>query len=460
MLRRKWSDIPFVPARVPLYYGWIILVLGSLGFVASVPGQTVGVSVFTDFLIRDLGLSRVHLSLAYLFGTLSSAFLLTFAGRVYDRLGARVVGTVVALFLGAHLLVLSKADVIVAGLDRLLAFLPTGLPAFLFMIPGFFLLRFFGQGVMTLVSRNMVMKWFRARRGLANGILGVFMAFAFSYSPKLLNTLVESLGWQGSWFWMGLVIGIGFALIFALLARDNPASCSLEPDGKAPVVHKRKRKEVQRTGDRLPPVRDYTLPEARRSYVFWIYTMALFLSGLFLTAFTFHVVSIFETIGMNRLQAVSVFLPTAVVSVIVNLAASWASDYTRIKYLLLIHIAGVLLSLVALIRLGPGLMYVLLILGNGISGGTFGLLSTVTWPRFFGLSHLGAISGYSTGWIIAGSAVGPYLFSLSLEHTGSYVTVGYACLVVGGVLLVLALKANPPDQREQPARSAEQEDNS
>ena len=41
----------------------------------------------------------------------------------------------------------------------------------------FFLLRLSGQGVLTLCSRNMVMKWFNRRRGIASGITGI-MVFA------------------------------------------------------------------------------------------------------------------------------------------------------------------------------------------------------------------------------------------------------------------------------------------
>ena len=60
---------PFDPARVPFYYGWVVLVVGTVGILASVPGQTAGVSVFTDDLIETTGLSRLQLANAYLIGT-------------------------------------------------------------------------------------------------------------------------------------------------------------------------------------------------------------------------------------------------------------------------------------------------------------------------------------------------------------------------------------------------------
>ena len=65
----------------PFFYGYIIIFSGTIGVLMSAPGQTIGISVFTDFLIDALGITRDSLSLAYLIGTMSSSFLLTRAGK-------------------------------------------------------------------------------------------------------------------------------------------------------------------------------------------------------------------------------------------------------------------------------------------------------------------------------------------------------------------------------------------
>ncbi len=431
------ANIPFAPSRVPFFYGWVILALGALSYVMTVPGQTVGVSVFTDFLIEELKLSRVNLSLAYMIGTISSALLLSTAGKVYDRRGARAVGTVTALLFGALLLILSQADSIVFGLTAILGAALQGAIAFCFMSVGFFALRFLAQGVLSLVSRNMVMKWFDVRRGFVNGILGLCIAFGFSYSPRLLNALIEHYTWRGTWKLLGLFIGVGFALVFLLLARDNPAECGLQPDGARPVVRKKRAIKSR-------PERDFTLPEARRSFAFWMYTLVMALCGLYITGLTFHLVSIFAESGMDRATAVSIFLPASVISVGLNFALSWASDYIKLKYILIVEVAGILVSSGAFAFLDPGLMFMLLIIGNGIVFGAFGVVSTVTWPRFFGAAHLGAISGFAMGWVVGGSAVGPYLFSLSFRFTGSYAGAGYLSFGAAVLLLVLSFRAERP----------------
>jgi MFS family permease len=82
--------------RSPIFYGWIVLAAGTFGIMATLPGQTVGVSVFLDEIIRDLGLSRSLVSTLYLVGTLAGSFVLPFVGRFIDRRGPRLTVVVVA----------------------------------------------------------------------------------------------------------------------------------------------------------------------------------------------------------------------------------------------------------------------------------------------------------------------------------------------------------------------------
>jgi hypothetical protein len=88
----------------PFYYGWIILIVGSIGVLASIPGQTMGVSVFTDHFIEHLQLSRVRISTAYMIGTLTSSLVIPRAGVFYDRMGARLTASIAAISLALFLL--------------------------------------------------------------------------------------------------------------------------------------------------------------------------------------------------------------------------------------------------------------------------------------------------------------------------------------------------------------------
>ena len=76
-LQRSW-----VVEHAPFYYGWIVLLAGTFGIMMTTPGQTVGVSVFLDKIIADLGLPRATVSLLYTIGTLIGSFSLPFVGRL------------------------------------------------------------------------------------------------------------------------------------------------------------------------------------------------------------------------------------------------------------------------------------------------------------------------------------------------------------------------------------------
>ena len=431
----KTTSFPFRVNKFPFFYGWIILIAGTVGVVMSIPGQTMGVSVFTDFLIDALKIERTNLSLAYLIGTVISGFMITGAGKYYDKYGARVMAMAAGFLLGLIVIGMTKIDVLLKYASSLLTSIDHEVLAIVILIIGFWGIRFFGQGILTMVSRNMVMKWFDEKRGMANAIMGVFVSFGFSYAPRLFNNMIESSGWRGAWLEIGLIAGLGFVVFALLFFRDNAIDCGLQPDGKL------KRKAAAKK--KLGHDKEFTLKQAKAKYSFWIFNLAIALNALFVTALTFNVVSIFGEAGFDRETAISIFLPASFVAVSFNFIGGWISDYIKLKYLLMINMLGIILAGFALIQLDSlKIAYVLLIAGNGIMSGLFSVINTVTWPRFFGIKNLGAISGYAMSWTVIASAFGPFLFSLSLKYLGTYTLGIVFCMLVAATLFVLGIKAN------------------
>ena len=425
------ARFPFNPARLPVFYGFGVLFFGTLGILASAPGQTVGVSVFTDHLIEALSISRTELSLTYLVGTVSSALLLAQAGKLYDYFGGRLVATAAALLLSLVLLGLTVVP-------RAAAALGGGVPALVVMTLGFFLLRFSGQGMLNLASRNMVMEWFDERRGLANAFMGISISFGFSAAPRLFDALIGGLGWQGAWRALGLGIVV-FGVIAFLFYRDTPEAHGLLPDG--PLRGRGRRQHAETS-----PGESFTAAEARRTYTFWLFASTLVLTGLVMTAYTFHIVSIFDDAGMSRSRAVGVFLPAAVVAVMVEIVGSYVSDFIRLKYLAMVQLSGLMILAASIAALGnSGAAYPGLIVGMGMMQGMFGIMANVTWPRFFGRGHLGAVAGFAMALNVAGTAVGPYAFSFARDLTGGYAAPALACAAVGAVLFLGAPRANRPE---------------
>jgi len=421
-------------SKFPFFYGYVIIFSGTLGVVMSAPGQTIGISVFTDFLIDELNMPRESFSLAYMIGTLASSFLLTRAGAFFDRFGARVTSVLAALFLGLSLFYLSEIISVTSFIKHLFSGENHLVIVFITLGFGFFSVRFFGQGILTMASRNMVMKWFDKRRGMASAFIGISISFGFSYAPKLFDQLISAYGWQGAWQVLAVATGIFFMIFAAITYRDNPFDYGLIADGKK-IISSKKNAPVYH------PVRDYTLNEARRTYSFWVFNLGLTMQALYGTAITFHIVDIFKSVGYSRQDAISIFLPMAVIAVIVQIIGGYLADFIKMRYLLTVEIMGMIISMAGLTLLGYEWSIYLIFAGSGISSGLFGVVSSVTWPRFFGIKHLGKISGFNMAWIVAGSAIGPYMFSLLYNFEGSYKIPGLVCLVITVVLLVMFFKA-------------------
>ena len=387
----------------------------------SVPGQTMGIAVFTDPFIEAFGLTRTELSLAYLFGTVSSSFFLTTAGRWFDRFGGRLMVTASSIALGAMVVFISVTD-------QLADLLGTGFAPFALIFIGYFGVRFFGQGVLTSCSRNVLMSWFIRRRGLVAGVRGVFVSIGFSLAPLLLAWLIAIFGWREALWVLAAIVGLIFPVLTYLFLRDSPASVGLIADGNG-----------SSGSATLQEAPSKTLQEARWSPILWLYTSSLAIHAFFGTALTFHVVSIFSEAGRDAREAFGYFLPAAVFSTTVNLLASSVVDRYPLKPFLLFMLMAFTLGAIGLLNLERTWGYWMLAAGFGAGGGLWGVISNLAFIRFFGPNHLGEVSGFNTSVTVFASAIGPAAFSLALDIFGAYHAAVYACIVVLIILLVAAV---------------------
>lgn len=421
------------PKKSPVYYGYIVLFIGTIGVYASVPGQTVGVSVFTDPLKDALGLTRNQFSNAYMIGTLMSSFFVSRAGVLFDRFGARYVAFFATLILACALLLCSVSVQISEGIQYVLHVNSWAVP-FVLITTLFFLMRFSGQGVLTMASRNMVMMWFDKNRGKVNSISSIAISLGFSSSPILLNGLIDDHGWEVSWQILALCLII-FSFFILQLYRNKPEDFDLQVDGK--LV---KGDEIQLEEKEL----NLTLKQAIKTRAFWMFGLILAFNSFLITGFTFHVISIFSSQGYTKEQAIAIFLPISVIAITVSLIGNVLSDYINHKIYLYLMLASGILASCGLIYLSSLIGVYVLIGGLGILGGLFAVVHAVTWPRFFGRDHLGAITGKVMSFLVIASAVAPSLFSYSYTKLGSYSFIGYLNLIFLFFLVIGSFKVVKP----------------
>jgi MFS transporter, OFA family, oxalate/formate antiporter len=431
---------PFDVSKSPVFYGWVVWFISTLGFLMSIPGQTMGMAVFTDTFIEVLGLSRTELSVAYLLGTIGSSFFLTRAGRLYDRIGARIIVIASSLALALTLVAISRLDLVSRSLSSFLqvSFVAITFPA---IVLCYFGVRLSGQGILTNACRNVLLVWFEKRRGFVGGLRGVFVSLGFSISPLVLAWMIAQFGWRGALTYLAVMIGIVFVIIAAIFLRDTPESCGVLPDGKIAGPESEFAAETKIAG--MP------LVDAKKNAVFWVYSLALGLYGLFITAVTFHIVAIFAEVGRSSVEAFAYFLPQAIFSTLINLSASWFADSRPLKPFLLLLLLGLIVGSVGVLNLHQWYGYWLMILGFGTGGGLWGLISNLAFIRHFGRKHLGEISGFNISIAVFASAIGPLLFSLGFDIFNTFAAALWLSIAMTSALLVVAIKTN----LSEPARA-------
>ena len=392
---------PFNPAKLPFYYGWAIVIVGSIGVLASVPGQTVGVSVFTDHISEATGLSRLQLSIAYLCGTGASAIALPIGGRWIDRYGSRVVSFGATIGLSLTLIGLS----FITSMST-----PVGMAA---MIIGFGLIRFTGQGLLTLSSRTMISQWFDARRGLVNSVSNSVVGFSFSLAPAILFGLIETSGFRVAWRQMAIGLALGFGLIVLVFFRDTPESSGLEVDGDASLAERI-------MGKAASTVASVDRSVALRDIRFWIVTLPVAGQAAITTALTFHIVDFGREVGMQDSEIIKIFLPIALVSVPVSILGGWLVDrVSPIQVAVAMSISQLIMYL-TVSEIASSRWRIVAIISWGIAQGCYAPLTSSAIPRFFGRTHLGAINGAQMSAMVFGSAIGPAFFASIEQFQGSY----------------------------------------
>lgn len=390
--------------RSPIPYAWVVLAAAAVGVIMTTPGQTVGVSVFIDRIIADLGISRATVSLLYTVGTLAGSLALPFVGRFIDRRGPRL-----------SVILISAAFALACvymGQVRSLAAVALG----------FVLIRGLGQGSLSLVSLHVVNVWFVRRRGLAVGLLGLGFAVATAFFPPLIESAIDAFGWRRAYALLGLLVAVTILPLGALLFRGHPERFGRLPDtGRLDGADP--------TAPPTPAEADLTLGEARRSAAFWLFAGGDIAIAALSTALVFHHFDLMAAGGLDRAAAAALFVPLGAATAGANLLGGVLMDRVRPRYLLAAML-GLMAAALLLAGLGSGGAAVLVYGGLlGAASGTRNAVSGAVYAHLFGRLHIGSIKGLANTLTVAGTAAGPLLLALGRDAFGSY----------GPALVLLAL---------------------
>lgn len=398
----------------PTFYGWRILALASVTAALTGPGQTLGVSIFVDHFITDLGLGRSQVSSAYLVGTLGASLALPWIGHRIDLVGVRRAMTIVGAVFGAALVGMA------------------GVQGFVSLTIGFVAIRLFGQGSLMLVSTIAVTLWFDRIRGTALGIFNTSNRLLMSIVPVGLSFVIAAYDWRLAWVTAGVVVWLVVIPIARFGLIDRPADIGQLPDGARPATE----------ASVVVDAPSSTRTEALRTKKFWVLAATSASIGMISTALNFHQISLLGAAGLSPTEAAIMFLPQVLGAAIGGIAFGWMADRLTGRALIPMAMALLASSLLLASNLTPGWSIVLYALCLGTAAGSSRSIISTLLPRWFGVLHIGAIQGTATLITVASTALGPVAFSLAWDLSGSYDSVAqwFALIPVAAGLAGLTLK--------------------
>ncbi len=372
----------------------------------TAPGQTAGLSVFTDPLIEELSIDRSAISLSYLIGTLAGAAAQPLIGRASDRWDVRKVIIGIGLCFAAVLFALSFVTEVL------------GLTA------GFVGVRMAGQGALSLAVTTAVARSVTHRRGLALGISAAIGSAGISLAPIGMERLVSIFGMDATWRLQAVAVLVIVTVAALLIRPACPAS-----------------------GSPSEQVSDgWTVREARRTGMFWLIAAAVSTTSMLGTGLMFHQIAVLGEQGLSSFEAAANFLPQTVTALLATLLVGSLIDRQDPRIFVVTGMAAMASALLFLPLASPGWTAVMYGLILGVAGGTLRGMEAAAFARYYGVAHIGAIRGLATLMSLAASAVGPYLLALGAELTGGFALPSAAVSALPIGVIVAAFIVKPPQR--------------
>lgn len=386
-----------LPVNPPFYYGWIIVFMSALAIFFSGPGQTYSISIFIDAYLSYFGWSSTLISTMYLFATLLAGFLLFIVGRLVDKFGQRRMTVIVATLLAVACLFNS----FILG------------PTMLFI--GFFMLRLFGQGSMTLIPGTLIPQWFVNKRGRALSFMAFGSFLSAAALPPFNAWLIDQVGWQVSWLvWASLMMFIFVPLAFIFI-RNRPEDVGLHPDNLSDD-------EVSEKGSKTSSIYEeaWTVKEAMRTKEFWLLLFCVAVPSMVNTGIVFHFVPILAESGIGRTHAAFILSIMAIVAFPITFLAGFIVERVKANYVLGLAFLGQIGIMVLLVQTDSYTAAILFGVARGLVGGFEAISLGIIFPNYFGRANIGSIKGVSATIMVIGSAFGPLPFALAYDRFGSY----------------------------------------
>jgi MFS family permease len=346
-------------------------------------GQTFFIGLSGNDLRATFHLSAGGFGWLYMLATLASALTLPWLGRTLDLMP----GWKVARF---TMPALALACVLIAIAPNLVAL--TG---------AIYLLRLFGQGMMTETAYTEIGRWFVANRGRAMSLIVPGLQAGSAILPALVVLIHRLTGnWHLVWFASAAVIVlVGLPAIVALMRVE-----------RVPRSHEAK------AGSRRA-ARDWTRGEVIRDPILYLLLSGTLAPAFIATVILFHQGYLISLRHYDPLAFAGSFPVMSLATIVFGFVCGHLIDRVGALRLLPFFLGPLAIASLAVALITPvwGIYVFMLLLG--VSNGFTQTLLGALWPEVYGLANLGGIRAITVSGMVLASALGPGI-------TGEFIDLG------------------------------------
>ncbi|MBU4530458.1 MAG: MFS transporter [Hoeflea sp.] len=372
-------------------------------------GQTYFIALSAGDIRTEYGLSHGGFGTLYMLATLASAASLPLIGRVIDRIS--VASTVL---LAAPILAI--ACILMAWSNSLVV-----------LVLAIYLLRLFGQGMLSHIAFTAMGRWFAAQRGRAVSLTAIGVNVGEAVFPISFVAVAALIGWRGSWLLAaGVLMLVALPAIYSLLKRERtPQSVVQDPN--------------------LPVAREWTRGEVVRDPLFWAALMGVLAPPFIGTTVFFHQVYLSQLRGWDPSVFAASFAIMSAMTILFALIAGQLIDrFSAIRILPSFLLPLSLSCFVLASTEAPWGAYAFMAL-MGVSYGFSSTLFGALWPELYGTRNLGAIRSLIVAFMVFATAVGPgltgWLIDAGVSYPGQIVAMGVYCAVMIMIMTLVSRRA-------------------
>ncbi len=349
-------------------------------------------------------------------GTLLSALVLPWSGRQLDRFDLGRFTLAVCIGLTAACLAMASTAGVV------------------WLIAAVFLLRQFGQGLMSMTAMTSMARYFDANRGKAISIGAVGLAIGEAGLPFLAVLAIGAIGWRPTYVATSVIVALAIAPAAWWLLKGHGERHRRHLEAHhAPVLS-------------TDGGRSWTRAEVLRDARFYLLMVGMMAPSLVMTGMFFHHLHLADVKGWSHAWITGNYAVYAVVITVTMLVAGRLVDRFGAVRLMPLHLLPMGLGMVVLAAFdAPVWAAVYLFLAALTSGISF-IASVAMWAELYGVGHIGAIKSLSSAISVFASALGPAFMGLLFDAdvTMSAVCLMFALYAVAGTALIWSVLRGVP----------------